>query len=222
MSGARCDQAEILAADVERQLWARYERASFGGDEADLAASLTEVTVLRAVLDLAHGRLLHTQFLADHQDRPAELTAFERAAEAFGDAGDVRGEAEALFWIGTYHQVVHGDTDGALPAFVRAGELADAVGDERTLSYVERHLGFIDQDAGRAEQAQARFEESLRLRRKIGFQPGVAAALLALAEFHEAQGHSAEARRYLAESRQAAEATDSRSVLRWIAEATAS
>jgi tetratricopeptide (TPR) repeat protein len=216
MSDAPREAAGTWIGEVSRRLRDRYEQASFGGDEAALAAGLTEVTALRGVLDLAQGRLLHTQFLADHQDRPGELAAFERAAGAFRDAGDVGGEAEALFWIGTYHQVVHGDHKTALPSFARAKELAEAAGDGLTLSYVERHLGFIDWAAGRADQARSRFETSLRLRRELGFQAGTAAALLALAEFCASQGDSAEADRYVTEARQTAEACGARGVLRWI------
>ena len=216
MSDAPRDAADGLAAEVSRRLRDRYEQASFGGDEAALVAGLAEVAALRGVADLAQGRLLHTQFLQDRQDRPGELAAFERAAVTFRDTGEASGEAEARFWIGTYHQVVHGDSETALPSFVRAGELAETAGDELTLSYVERHLGFIDWDAGRADQARSRLEKSLNLRRKLGFQAGTAAALLALAEFSAAQGQAAEADRYVTEARQLAQACGARGVLRWI------
>jgi tetratricopeptide (TPR) repeat protein len=210
------DAAGTLVAEVTRRLRDRYEQAAFGGDEAALSTGLTEVTALQGAVDLARGRLLHTRFLADRQDRPEELAAFERAAAAFRDAGEVSGEAEALFWIGCYHQVVHGASAAALPQFERAGELAVAAGDTLTLSYVERHLGYLDWDAGRIERARSRFEESLRLRRELRFEPGVAAALLALAEFAKSQGEGPEADRYAAEARQVAEAVGARGVLRWI------
>ena len=216
MSDVPREAGTTLTAEVSRRLRDRYEQASFGADEAAPAAGLAEVAALRGLLDLAEGRLLHTQFLQDRQDRPGELTAFERAAATFRDAGEVSGEAEALFWIGTYHQVVHGDSETALPSFVRAGELAETAGDERTLSYVERHLGFIDWEAGRADQARSRFEKSLDLRRKLGFQAGTAAALLALAEFCASQGQTAEADRYVTEARQLAQDCGARGVLRWI------
>lgn len=218
MSDAPRDAAGTLVADVTRRLRDRYDQASFGGDEAALAMGLTEVTALQGVLDLARGRLLHTQFLRDHLDRPEELAAFERAAAAFREAGEVGAEAEAHFWIGCYHQVVHGDNAAALPQFERSGELAAAASDRLTQSYVERHLGYLDWDAGRTEQARSRFEESLRLRRELRFQPGVAAALLALAEFCKSHGDGGAADRYVSEARQVAEATGARGVLRWIDE----
>jgi hypothetical protein len=50
------------------------------------------------------------------------------------------------------------------------------------MSYSARHLGFGHLAAGEWDQAHERLTESLRLRRAVGHQPGVAAGLLALAE----------------------------------------
>jgi tetratricopeptide (TPR) repeat protein len=216
MPDSPLDAAGSLAAEVSGRLRDQYDQALFGGDDAALTAGLTELDTLQGILDLARGRLLHTQFLATREEPPGELAAFERAAAAFAGAGDEALEAEARFWIGCYHQVVHRDGAAALPPLVRAGELAAAAGDERTLSYVERHLGFHDWEAGRTEQAREHLENSLSLRRKIGFEPGVAAALLALAEFCKEQGEIAVSDSYLTEARHIAEATGSRGVLRWI------
>jgi tetratricopeptide (TPR) repeat protein len=216
MSDGPGEPAGGLAAEVSWRLRDQYDRALFGGDDAAIEAGLTELGTLQGILALARGRLLHTQFLADRTDRPGELAEFELAAAAFAQAGEVSLEAEAQFWIGCYHQVVHRDGEAALPRFVRAGELAAAAGDERTLSYVERHLGFHDWAAGRTGQAREHLESSLSLRRKIGFEPGVAAALLALAEFCKEQGEIAVSDSYLTQARTIAEATGSAGVLRWI------
>ena len=125
MSDAPRDTAGSLAAEVSGRLRDRYEQASFGGDEAALAEGLTEVAALRGVLDLAHGRLLHTQFLQDRRDLGlGELGRLRTGGRHVpGSAGmAASGEAEALFWIGAYHQVVHGDSETALPSFVRQPE----------------------------------------------------------------------------------------------------
>ncbi len=211
-----------LAADVRRRLRARYDRAAFGGDEVATTTGLAELAALQATLDVARGKLLHTLSLRDGQDRPEELACFEQAAPAFREVGDVSAEAEAVFWIGIYHQVVRHDAEAAQPPLDSARELAAAAGDLLTLSYVERHLGFLDAEAGRAEEARSRFEQSLKLRREIDFRPGVAAALLALAEFHAEQGDADRAAGYLTEARQIAEATDSHGVLYWIDQAASS
>jgi hypothetical protein len=70
-----------------------------------------------------------------------ELVLFEWAVELYRNVGDVRGEAEAQFWIGTFHQVVRNDDASAVPALERARALATRAGDPLTLSYALRHLG---------------------------------------------------------------------------------
>jgi hypothetical protein len=73
--------------------------------------------------------------------------------------------------------------------------LGDAqVGDKLTMSYAIRHLGFAHMAAGAGDAARQRLEESVRLRREIGFQPGVAAGLVALA--HLAAGEGRRTRRW--------------------------
>ena len=158
-----------------------YEQATFGGDTGAVAIAARELDAVEADLALARGRILHAQFLQDRQPDPRELATFARAAELYEQLGDVRGEGEASFWVGVFHQVVAGDTDNARPALERSYALATQAGDQLTLSYAARHLGFVAGDDGDMELARERFEESVRLRREIGFMPGVAAGLLALA-----------------------------------------
>lgn len=148
-----------------------------------------------------------------------ELELFERAAELYRQLGDLRGEGEALFWAGTFHQVVRDDTDTALPAFQRALDLATRAGDPLTTSYALRHLGFAAHMAGRLDEARAHFEESTRLRRELGFLPGVAANLIGLAYLAAQQDRRDDAAALLKEAAELAESTDSHGVLRWVAEA---
>jgi hypothetical protein len=77
--------------------------------------------------------------------------------------------------------VVRDDGDAALPMLERARDLAVAAGDKLTLSYAVRHLGFADMAAGRLDAARELLEESVRLRRELGFMSGVAAGVLTLA-----------------------------------------
>jgi hypothetical protein len=58
--------------------------------------------------------------------------------------------------------------------------------------------------------------ESLRLRREIGFRPGIAAALLALAELSAQCGEPERARELLGEATAVAEECGARGTLRWI------
>jgi hypothetical protein len=95
-----------------------------------------------AALALARARILHARFLADHQARPEELVLAERAAALYRQIADERGEGEALFWAGAFHQVVRQAgaaalprcRAAALPVLERARELAAAAGDKLTLS----------------------------------------------------------------------------------------
>ncbi|WP_441248393.1 tetratricopeptide repeat protein [Kitasatospora sp. McL0602] len=202
----RLKQAELL-----------YERAVFGGDSSAPAAADRCLDAVEADLALARGRIIHARFLEERIEEAGELDLFERAAELFGRLDDARGEGEAVFWIGCYHQVVRDDTEAALPAFERALGLATRAGDRLTESYVLRHLGFADHMAGRLDEARAHFEESTRLRRELGFLPGVAANLVGLAYLAAQQSRPDAAAAHLTEAGQLAADSGSAGVLRWVA-----
>jgi tetratricopeptide (TPR) repeat protein len=193
-----------------------YERAVFGGDPEALAEADEVLDAVDADLALARGRIHHARFLADRREVPEERELFERAATLYRGVGDLRGEAESLFWLGTYEQVVRGDHDAALAPFQRAYDLAAEIDDKLTLSYVVRHLGFVDQAAGDLAAARGRLEESVALRREVGFLPGVAAGLLALAELAAQDGRPDDARRLLDEATTAARDSGAEGTLRWI------
>lgn len=193
-----------------------YESAVFGGDVDALAAADRELDEVEADLALARGRIAHTRFLVERQQDPHELALFERAVELYGRLGDQRGEAEALFWVGIFHQVVHDDSVAALPYLERSFELAVEIDDKLTQSYAVRHLGFADLAAGNLAAARERLEESVRLRREIGFTPGVAAGLVALAELAGEEGDAERAAALLDEAHAVAEESGARGVLRWI------
>ncbi|MFE4550174.1 tetratricopeptide repeat protein [Streptomyces sp. NPDC056785] len=205
---ARIERAQLL-----------YERAVFGGDSDALDTAELGLDAVEADTALARGRLEHARFLETRVENAHELALFERAAELYGRIGDVRGEGEALFWAGTFHQVVRDDNGTALPAFLRARDLATRAGDRLTLSYVLRHLGFVEHMAGRPDAAGEHFEESTRLRRDLGFLPGVAANLITLAEFAAEQDRRDDAAALLKEADELAESTESHGVLRWVAAA---
>jgi len=195
---------------------ALYERAVFGGDSKALYVADRELDGVEADLALARGRIVHARFLNDRKEDPAELTLFERAAELYRRLGDIRGEAEAVFWIGIVHQVVHGDSERGLPFFERSYDLALRAGDNLTLSYAARHIGFARGEAGDLPAAREKLEESLHLRRELDFKPGVAAALLALAELARRDNRPADARTLLEEADAVALASDAHGIRTWI------
>ncbi len=111
----------MMGDDRLRRAKVLYERAVFGGDASALSVAEAELDSVEADLALARGRVIHARFLGrqvadssatlpDGDEDPHELTLFERAAQLFETLGDVRGEGEALFWIGTFHQVVRTTT----------------------------------------------------------------------------------------------------------------
>lgn len=183
-----------------------YERAVFGGDADVLSAAERELDAVEADLALARGRVLHARFVDSQNEDPHELGLFERATQLYRRLGNRRGEAESSFWIGCFHQVVRGDNDTAVPALERAYELARQTGDTLTQSYALRHLGIAEHAAGHLETARERLEESVRLRKEIGFLPGVAANLVGLAYVAIAQDRRGEAQALLEEARAIAEA----------------
>jgi tetratricopeptide (TPR) repeat protein len=204
------------------------ERAVFDGDADALASADSELDGVEADLALARGRIMHTRFLAQRDDDPEraaedsrELALFERAAELYRELADARGEGEALFWIGCFHQVVRRDDQTAVPILERSRELADAAGDKRTLSEALRHLGIAEHRAGRLDCARERLEESNRLRREIGQMPSVAANLVGLAYVAAADDRREDARALLAEATAIAQSTDAHRIMRQVEEARA-
>ncbi|GGP03384.1 hypothetical protein GCM10012278_14390 [Nonomuraea glycinis] len=196
-----------------------YDQAVFGGDVDALTAAERDLDAVEADLALAKGRLAHARFLAGTQADPQELALFERAAGLYRALNDMRGEGEALFWAGLVHQVVRGEQDAAVPVLERSYELAAVAGDKLTMSYALRHLGIAEHRAGRLGAARERLEESVRLRREVGFLPGVAANLIGLAHIAAAEGHHQEALELLAEAGSIAEAAGAKGVMRWVGEA---
>ncbi|MCF2530259.1 tetratricopeptide repeat protein [Yinghuangia soli] len=198
-----------------------YERAVFAGDSAALAAGDRELDAVEADLALARGRITHARYLAERVEDPDELVLFDRAAALYRSLGNIRGEAEALFWVATFHQVVRGDTATALPVLERSLELAAKADDRSTMAYALRHLGIAAHMAGDLGTARQHLEASTRLRREIGMLPGVAANLVGLAHIAHAQGRAADTAALLAEAEELTRGDDAQGVRRWVDEARA-
>jgi tetratricopeptide (TPR) repeat protein len=184
-----------------------YERAVYGGNPTGLAASERDLDAVEADLALARGRLIHARYLeqrdSSHTD-PAEdareLVLFERAAHLYRMLGDARGEGEGLFWVGAFHQIIRHDNEAAVPVLERSRELAARADDMLTLSDVLRHLGIAAHAAGRLDVARSHLEDSTRIRRNLGFLPGVAANLIGLAYIAVGDGRSDDARTLIEEA----------------------
>jgi tetratricopeptide (TPR) repeat protein len=205
-----------------------YERAVFDGDADALTTADSELDGVEADLALARGQIMHTRFLGQRDEDPElavqdqrELMLFERAARLYRELADVRGEGEALFWIGCWHQVVLGDDRTAVPILERSRKLAEQVGDKRTMSEALRHLGIAEHRAGRLGSARQQLEESTRLRREIGQLPGVAANLVGLAYIAAADDRRDDARALLAQAAAIAGPAGAHRIMRQVDEARA-
>ncbi|MFC5834118.1 tetratricopeptide repeat protein [Nonomuraea insulae] len=170
-----------------------YERAVFAGDGGGVVGAERELDQVEADLAVARGRLMHARFLDGEPAQERELELFETAVRLYRGLGDVRGEGEGLFWVGVFLQVVRGDHEAARPALERSRELAEQAGDKLTLSYALRHLGIAEHVAGRLVGARERLEESVRLRKEVGFSAGVAANLVGLAHVAVDEGRRGDA-----------------------------
>ncbi|GGQ65543.1 tetratricopeptide repeat protein [Streptomyces asoensis] len=196
-----------------------FEAAMFGGDASAPERSDDVLDAVEAPLSLARGKVMHVRFLEDREENSQELVLFERAVELYERLGDASGQADALFWVGCWHQVVKGDGAAGRPYFERSYALAQSVDDRRTMSYAIRHLGFADKDAGLFDRARERLTESVTLRREIGFRAGEAAGLVALAYFAAETGDPSAASRHLDEAETVAESCGAKAVSGWIEQA---
>nr|WP_055506824.1 tetratricopeptide repeat protein [Nonomuraea pusilla] len=207
--------------DRIRQAARLYERAVFGGEAEALEPAGRVLDAVEADLALARGRVAHARFLQGGEEDPAEPALFQQALRLYQRLGDTRGEAESLFWTGCYHQVVRGDDDTAVPLLERSRELAARTADPLTASYALRHLGIAHHRAGRLAQARACLEESTRLRRELGFLPGVATNLVGLTYLAVQEGRRDDAVALAAEAGELAAGSGAHGVMRDVEEARA-
>jgi tetratricopeptide (TPR) repeat protein len=195
-----------------RQAGLLYEQAVLSGDAAVLAAADRELDAAEADLAVARGRVTHTRFLLGRDRDPAaavedpgelalfERALFERAGGLYRALGDTRGEAEALFWMGCFHQVVRRDDGTAVPLLERSLELATEAGDTVTMAEALRHLGIAAHRAGQLDEARGRLEEATELRGQAGQLPSAAANMIGLAYIAIAQDRADDARGLLDEA----------------------
>jgi tetratricopeptide (TPR) repeat protein len=157
----------------------------------------------------------------DAGDASGEQALFERAARLYRRLGDPRGEAEALFWIGCFHQVIRRDDATAVPLLERSLEMATAVDEPATRAEALRHLGIAAHRAGRLDEARSRLEEGTRLRRQAGQLTSAAANMVGLAYIAAAQDRVADAHALLDEAAAIATAHAASRILNQVNEASA-
>jgi hypothetical protein len=108
------------------------------------------------------------------------------------------------------------------PRFLRLSEPAHSrtrAGDPLSLSYALRHLGIAEHRAGHLDKARSYLEESTRLRRQLGFGPGVAANLVGLAYVAASDGRAEEVPAMLGEADSIARGSAAGGITRQVDEA---
>jgi len=203
-----------------------YDQVVYGGDAGGLVEAERGLDAVEADTAVARGRILHARLLHGRAtgdtsivEDPAELALFERASAGYRALGDIRGEAEALFWVGCVHQVIRRDNATAVPILEQSRRLAAQVGDRWTEAEALRHLGIAAHGAGRLDEARERLEESSRLRRELGAWPGVASNMVGLAYIAAAANRRADALATLDEAQAIAEAHGAHAIVRHIEQA---
>ena len=182
-----------------------------------LAESTKDESLIGDIYD-AIGFSIHVAYLGgDRSQEPKnELEFFERGLELRKKAGTTGQIAESLFHIGLVFDVIRKDYDQALPYHEEAYKLACEVEDKVIASYAIRHIGFVRLAAEEVTAAHQALAESLALREAVGFIPGVAFALAALAHVDVLEGNKTKARERLESARKILEALGSTSRVAWI------
>lgn len=139
--------------------------------------------VLHADAIHAVGRYRYWQMFAGEGDWKSVRDLFTRALELRKVSGDRTDVADSHFYLGLVHQM-QGEAGPARAEFELGMPYAD--GDPLMQSFLERHLGALDEDAGDQELARKRYVASLDMRRRAGATLLVPFALNLLAA-HEAK-----------------------------------
>ncbi|MBM3546015.1 MAG: hypothetical protein FJX54_03610 [Alphaproteobacteria bacterium] len=158
---------------------------AIGEDAADEARKLGDVEREAAAYDVAG--LAHyyadMMWLTETYDEASGF--FERARRLLEPDG--RGLASVLLHQGLVEERL-GRFEVAEPLFLRSAALAEAAGEELTLSYAVRHLAFGHQRRRDFDKALVDAERSLDIRRRLGLRPYLPLTLLAVADIRRAKG----------------------------------
>ena len=140
-------------------------------------------------------------WLATLQDDGVQAEAwYQESLELFREAGERRGMALSLFWLGWLAVMMRKDEVAACSLLEESLGLAREVGDKRTLAYVLFALGTMALDQADYSKARSLQEESLALRRELGNKQLIAWSLRALGRVLFAQGDDARAYALVEES----------------------
>ena len=157
-------------AEVDHAFWTRRDTDA---SLLDAARVLAADSAQAWAADFAHLRSSYAkQLFGEQSDTDALAAAAQRLA---AEAPDASTRAYARFYQGLIAGVLRGDDTEAERHYYRAVLDTD---DEYVRSYALRHLGALADEAGRHAEALSLWEDSTRLRQRVGFLPGVLAQLV--------------------------------------------
>ena len=151
-----------------------------------------------ALTAASKAELCNTRALIHYYtDRPDQaLPDFQRAGEAFEEAGDPVGRAAAVNGVGLIHHR-RGEFDEALVAYERSLEIAQQSGDRKRVAVAAMNIGTVLHETGRPVAAAERYRESLQACELLGDDEGVAKAAMNLGNLLIHTNRLAEARFWL-------------------------
>lgn len=170
---------------------------AIGEEAADEARKLDDVEREAAAYDVAGLAHYYADMMWLTETYEGASGYFERARRLLEP--DRPGLASVLLHQGLVEERL-GRFEAAEPLFLRSAELAEAAGEELTLSYAVRHLAFGHQRRGDLGRALADAERSLAIRRRLGLRPYLPLTLLAVADIRRARGERGEADALCAEA----------------------
>ncbi|QHC21731.1 NB-ARC domain-containing protein [Streptomyces sp. GS7] len=181
-----------LRALLSRPLMDRDElrRARKELDTAVQRADASGHTLLRASVREFSGRYW------DRCDPARAITTYEEAMTYYRAAGDARGIAIGLYFMGCAQHAA-GRTDEAHTTLQDAHARFLAIDDRRMGARALAALGGVRRDLGRGEEAVAALEEAVRMLRERGAVHYEAQVCETLAELAEERGDRARWRRYV-------------------------
>jgi tetratricopeptide (TPR) repeat protein len=182
-------------------LQAALRKADASGDAEAIAATTDALGLHR------YTRWFSSQDLADLAGAE-EL--FRKALAMRVPRGDSSVLASSYFHVGLIHQM-RGDYEAARLAFERTLEMSERLNDDRNLWDAARQLAYLAEVRHDWAASEALYRRSLEIREKLGVGPGVAAALVALAELrYMRDGNAEQALGMLTRARDTAASTGSR------------
>jgi len=187
-------KAELAHLAADRNTYFHKDEASvlIALDEARSAVQMSDDQPALATLEMAEGRFTYWKALEKTKEWGPPTEHFDRALQIYQQLGNEIGLAEAMFYRGLVYQMQE-QNRGARQIFEQALALTKKTGNERMQSFVERHIGYLQQTAGEIDAARASFQVSLRLRQRNEMKAFVPFALIALAEFEAEQKNPTEA-----------------------------